>query len=60
MLKRKRNNEIYFICDKKEINSNKIKVDISYYVGGKKYEKSYEITPHEFPKGEELSKLIIL
>ena len=52
-LKEKEIMKLNFICDKKEINSNKISVNISYYIGGKKYEKSYEIIPQEFPKGDE-------
>ena len=58
-LKEKEIMKLNYICDKKEINSDKIIVNISYYIGEKKYEKSYEIIPQEFPKGEELSKLII-
>ena len=58
-LKEKEIMKLNFICDKKEINSNKISVNISYYIREKKYEKSYEIIPQEFPKGDELSKLII-
>ena len=47
------------ICKNKEINTNKITVEICYYIKDKKFENSYEIIPYEFPKGEELSKLII-
>ena len=49
-----------FICDKKEIiNSKKIQIELIYYIKDKKYENLYQIIPYEFPKGEELSKLII-
>ena len=49
-----------FICkNKNEINTNKITIEFCYNIKDKKYENSYEIIPYEFPKGEELSKLII-
>jgi len=48
-----------FICDKNEINTGKIKFEMSYFIKDKKYEQYYEIVPYEFSKGEELSKLII-
>jgi hypothetical protein len=51
--------KLNFICKNKEINTNKITVEICYYIKDKKFENSYEIIPYEFPKGEELSKLII-
>jgi hypothetical protein len=51
--------KLNYICNKSEINKEKMKIEINYYIKDKKYEKSYEIIPYKFPKGEELSKLIM-
>ena len=51
--------KLYYICDKKELNTGKITFEISYFIKDQKYEKVYEIVPYKLPKGEELSKLII-
>ena len=51
--------KLYYICDKKELNTGKITFEISYFIKDQKYEKVYEIVPYQLPKGEELSKLII-